>query len=388
MTFLNAADLDQQLASPSKATPRSVSSGNLGTTSGAPHRHGQLSPAIVLRSDAEAYLTAGEQYEDRLKRLSRRRKDAEVAISGANDAKVLALVERLRELGVWGTWRIEKAVREQLQSELGLDTSQLMERMVTLAQLHAAPVISSFHVGAVGLGVSGDMYLGPNVEFSSGVYSRDPCLRHTIHAEQAVVLTMLSHRERGLRSLYISHVPCGVCRQFLCELKSHADLDVWTPQFGGIVKLGSLLPFSFGPEDLGQTAALLDDMGPNPIALSHSSQAKLADRALAEEAEKAAQRAYAPYTASYAGVAIRLVDGRLISGHSVESVAFNPTVSPLQVALIALMARGGKPSDILKACFAEDPRAATHFKASDTSLLYAVAPQAEIWYMPLQISYE
>jgi len=333
----------------------------------------------VLKSDATAYLTAGEEYEERLTSLSLKRK----AIPGEDDPVVVGLVARLQKAGTWGKWRIPRDVRVELEAEFKMDTSTLLQKLTILAQMCAAPVISAFHVGAVALGTSGDVYFGPNVEVSSGVYARNPCLRHTIHAEQAAVLTMLSHGERGLQALYISHVPCGVCRQFLCELKAHEDLDVWTPQLGAATKLGRLLPFSFGPEELGKTAALLSASEPNPIALAKNSEARLVDPALAEAAEQAAQRAYAPYTSSYAGVALRLASGQLCCGHSVESAAFNPTVSPMQMALISLLARGGKVRDIEQACFAEDPCAVTHFKTSDTALLTAVAPHAELWFMPL-----
>ena len=44
--------------------------------------------------------------------------------------------------------------------ELGISLETLMEKLVVVAQHLAVPVISVFHVGAVGLGASGDVYLG------------------------------------------------------------------------------------------------------------------------------------------------------------------------------------------------------------------------------------
>jgi len=66
---------------------------------------------------------------------------------------------------------------------------------------------------------------------------------------------------------------------------------------------------------------------------------------LAEALLRAGRRAHAPYGRCPAAVALRLPDGRLIVGSLIESVAFNPTISPLQSALIGLHADGGSPAD-------------------------------------------
>lgn len=56
--------------------------------------------------------------------------------------------------------------------------------------------------------------------------------------------------------------PCGVCRQFLVEVEqlSECELDVVLvssdTQHAKIVKLGTLLPESFGPKDLGMDLAV------------------------------------------------------------------------------------------------------------------------------------
>merc|ERR1719310_2662493 len=90
---------------------------------------------------------------------------------------------------------------------------QLMQKLLVVAQHLATPVVSVFHVGAVGLGVSGELFLGSNVEISSGMYASNVCgFHYCLHAEQAVVLNMFEGGETGLQSLYISAVPCGMCR--------------------------------------------------------------------------------------------------------------------------------------------------------------------------------
>src|SRR5206468_5952186 len=50
----------------------------------------------------------------------------------------------------------------------------------------------------------------------------------------------------------------------------------------------------------------------------------------------AARKAYAPYSKSPSGVAIRSASGRTYRGSYIENVAFNPSLSPLQVALTGL----------------------------------------------------
>ena len=64
----------------------------------------------------------------------------------------------------------------------------------------------------VGLGASGRLYVGVNLEF--------PCLplHNSVHAEQFLVVNALQHGERELVKLAVSAAPCGHCRQFLSEL--------------------------------------------------------------------------------------------------------------------------------------------------------------------------
>jgi len=306
-------------------------------------------------------------------------------IPAAEDLLVKQLISRMDEMGLAGKWRIPLDMRTKLESDLGVSTDTLMQKLLVVAQHLAVPVVSVFHVGAAGLGVSGNVYLGTNIEVSSGIYASNVCgFHYTIHAEQAVVLNMFEQGERGLRSIYISHVPCGMCRQFMTELPDFRDITVWTPQLGTVMSLGTLLPHSFGPVDLGIDRTLLPWGTANPIALPSSSEARAVDARLAHEVEAAAQRAYAPYTSSYAGAVLTDRDGRHFSGSAVESVAFNPSTSPLQAALMSLFVHGGKVEDIVSGCLAEDPSSQVTYKGSDGALLAAVAPWAALWLIPLE----
>lgn len=325
-----------------------------------------------------------KHFGDRVNLLKKARSNSVVSIPGTDESLNVSLVAKLHELGLSGKWRIPRSARETLESFFHLDTLALLKRLTLIAQHLAVPVISVFHVGAVALGISGDVYMGPNLEMCSGLYASNVCgFHYVIHAEVAAVLCAFSHGERELRCLYISTVPCGHCRQFLTELPNYRDLMVWAPQMTEVTKLGELLPYSFGPIDLGKSMNLLSHAGLNPISLAADSEAKSLDPKMAEEVELAAQVAYAPYTMSYAGTVLRLANGEYCRGPCVESVAFNPSVTPLSVALVALFARGGKVEDIVAACLAEDPSAPIAYLGSDRALLAAVAPWVSLWLIPL-----
>ena len=194
----------------------------------------------------------------------------------------------------------------------------------------ARPPISNFKVGAVARGASGKMYFGTNVEFAG------EALSFTVHAEQSAVVSAWMSGESGIDVVGTSAAPCGYCRQFLNELVTAADLTVVMP--GETRTLAELLPSSFGPRDLGITGGLLqrDDHG---LAIDERD-------ATATAALAAANMSYAPYSKSYAGVALRTQDGGIVSGAYAENVAFNPSLSPLQAALSQLNLGGGAWSDI------------------------------------------
>ena len=65
---------------------------------------------------------------------------------------------------------------------------------------------------AIGLGKSGHLYVGVNLEFP-----RLP-LQHSVHAEQFLIANAAWHGERGLKRIAVNAAPCGHCRQFIAEL--------------------------------------------------------------------------------------------------------------------------------------------------------------------------
>ncbi|WP_299084019.1 cytidine deaminase [uncultured Ruegeria sp.] len=213
---------------------------------------------------------------------------------------------------------------QQLLRDLNLERDEAMLKLISLASKYADPAQSGYSVGAVAQGSSGALYLGANFEFKLCPVDQ------TVHAEQAAVSNAFEHREAGIVRLAVSAAPCGYCRQFLYELTTARDLFILL-KGKPATALTEYLPEAFGPQDLGISAAL---MSPDDQALEGvvpgGQRKKLDHLAIA-----AANRSYAPYTRAFAGAALEFDDGTRFQGSYLENAAFNPSLPPLQAALIA-----------------------------------------------------
>lgn len=248
-----------------------------------------------------------------------------------------------------------------LARRAGLDVGRLMLALIPLAGERARPALSGYKVGAVGEGVSGNLYFGANLEMPAGPLS------FTVHGEQAVVVNALTHGEMGLKRLAISAAPCGVCRQFLYELAGANDLEILLADRSP-VRLVDTLPQAFGPADLGVEGGLMAS-GPSAVAAAGDP-----DDPLTRAARAAASRSYVPYTGSAAGIALRLRDGAIYCGFAIENAAFNPALIPLQVALSALVVAGDEPGLIVEAVQVEAADGAVAFTPPTRMLLERIAP--------------
>ena len=196
----------------------------------------------------------------------------------------------------------------------------------------ARPPISNFHVGAVCRGITtGKLYFGANVEFAG------EALSFTVHAEQSAITNAWINGEAGIDLLAVTAAPCGYCRQFLNEVSTAATMQISIGD-GDTHPLSYFLPDSFGPNDLGVAGGLMS-AADNRLSVAESDD-------LAQAALRAANMSYAPYSKSFAGVAIRSAGGRTFIGPYAENAAFNPSMSPLEVALSALNLAGGQWSEI------------------------------------------
>ena len=222
---------------------------------------------------------------------------------------------------------LEESEKAQLISELkdpefsGQINSVGMERvenLLKLATCFSVAPISGFYVGAIAIGKSGKLYLGANIEFQGVPLSA------SLHAEQSAILNAWMHEEREVVELHVSETPCGHCRQFMRELSNPSTLKIHCK--GQTYQIEDLLPLAFG-ENRQKGHGLLDSTGTNlePEKTKPETQAQLAINA--------AQRSYTPYSHSPEGFVAQSLDGHSFCGRAAESIAFNPSVPGVVVAL-------------------------------------------------------
>lgn len=197
--------------------------------------------------------------------------------------------------------------------------------------------LSNFNVGAIARGVSGTWYFGANMEFIGAT------MQQTVHAEQSAISHAWLSGEKALAAITVNYTPCGHCRQFMNELNSGLDLRIHLPGREAHA-LRDYLPDAFGPKDLEIKTLLMDEQD-HGYALTGD--------ALSQAAIAAANRSHMPYSKSPSGVALECKDGRIFSGSYAENAAFNPTLPPLQGALILLNLKGYDYPDIQRAVLAE-----------------------------------
>jgi cytidine deaminase len=269
---------------------------------------------------------------------------------------------KLKELLPDKPFVIEAGRAAELAKTLGISGEQLMLELIPVAKEMARPPVSEYLVGAVGRGESGNLYLGVNLEFGK------QALNQTTHGEQFVVQNAMHAGEARLTSLAVSAEPCGHCRQFLNELTGAKELEILIPEKPK-VQLKELLPRDFGPQDLGVKAAVLSPQ-------AHSLSLPEADE-LTGQALQAANKSYSPYSQSPSGVAIQLKDGSVFTGSYIENAAFNPSLSPLQAALMNVVAAKRSYEEIDRVVLVErqDGKASQDFATS--AVLASIAPSAE-----------
>ena len=192
-----------------------------------------------------------------------------------------------------------------LKSATGLDEDALAFALLPLAAACARTPLSNFNVGAIARGVSGTWYFGANMEFIGAT------MQQTVHAEQSAISHAWLSGEKALAAITVNYTPCGHCRQFMNELNSGLDLRIHLPGREAHA-LRDYLPDAFGPKDLEIKTLLMDEQ----------------------------DHGYA-------------LTGDALSGSYAENAAFNPTLPPLQGALILLNLKGYDYPDIQRAVLAE-----------------------------------
>ena len=248
----------------------------------------------------------------------------------------------------------------------GLASDDLLLHLLPLAGAVARAPISGFRVAAVGrVAGSGDVLLGGNLEWPGA------SLHHTVHAEGFVAVRAWQ-RGGSLETLAVTEAhPCAHCRQVLAEFAASAGLVLIDP-LGHRLDLDRLYPWPFDPAVLDQPGA-----GPGPGTRPDLRLPADLPPGVASLLGAAGRRAHAPYSGCPAAVVLE-VEGALTAGAGLESVAFNPTLSALQTALVALVAGGRDPARIARAWLAQVPAGKVDLAASTRELLAAVAPGATL----------
>jgi cytidine deaminase len=236
-----------------------------------------------------------------------------------------------------GGSRLSREGVRELTAAAGIPVERLMLELIPLAQTCARPMLSGFRVGAVARGTSGALYFGGNLEFAGAP------LCQTVHAEQAAILNAAAHEETGVSALAVSAPPCGYCRQFLQELAAADQLEILLAGRPP-AKLSDYLPGAFGPADLGVAGGLLTPQRHPLQWVSPGERTPAAELAL-----RAAAVSYAPYTKAFAAVALTTRAGETFVGSYIENAAFNPSISPVQAAAVALMLAGRGLDDVVSA---------------------------------------
>lgn len=260
------------------------------------------------------------------------------------------------------------AEAHDLMARFGLASIRdLMCLLLDTAQTFADPAISDFHVGAVGLEAgSGSLILGGNVEFP-GTH-----LGFTLHGEGFVYIRAMS-RGADISVIAIGEAhPCAHCRQCLSEYAASAALELIDP-LGHTLTLAQLHPWPFDPAYLGERGAVPGRMLWPDLAFIEDTSAPAAQELLAS-----GKRSHSPYSQCPGAVALHLKDGQSITGLAIESVAFNPTIHPVQSALVDLIAHGYRYDDIVGATLGTVRGGAVDYSASTRELLGRIAPEAPL----------
>lgn len=231
---------------------------------------------------------------------------------------------------------------DQIKTDCHYNDNELAFLLLPFAAAYAVTPISHFNVGAIARGVSGNIYFGANMEFSH------VAIGQTIHAEQCAVTHAWLKGEKQLVSVTVNYTPCGHCRQFMNELRGGGEIAIHLPERQPAT-LHDYLPDSFGPIDLDITTLLMD-------TVDHGYTTPSRNRLLCAAIE-AANQSHAPYSLSHSGVALQLKDGSLFTGRYAENAAFNPSLPPLQAALIMVNLAGKDMHSIEQAVLVEKQNA-------------------------------
>ncbi|XP_074269422.1 cytidine deaminase 1 [Silene latifolia] len=255
---------------------------------------------------------------------------------------------------------IESHEAEAMAKKHGLKSVlHLLPLIVRSTRKLARPPISGFSVSAAGLSSDGRIFIGVNVEFPGLP------LHHSIHAEQFLITNLSRYPDTTLTNVVVSAYPCGHCRQFLQEIRGAPDIQIYVLQdddydhdhdHDQLVKINGFfrplsyfLPHRFGPDDLlEKDVPLILETHENGLVLvdeftkGQNGNLNLVANGFSSDvisaALEAANRSHAPYSGYPSGMALIDDKGNVYKGSYMESAAYNPSLGPVQAAVIAYIA--------------------------------------------------
>lgn len=254
---------------------------------------------------------------------------------------------------------------EQLARSEASTPSGLMVRLLPLARTYSHAPISGYHVGAVARGLSGSLYLGMNLEIPQH------SLGFSVHGEQAALSNAYMHGESGVTAIAVTAAPCGHCRQFMIEMSPQGEIEILVAGKAPM-KLSALLPMAFGPRDLGFQE------GAFPVRTAKLKAPATPVDDLMFAALDAAKNAYAPYSAALSGVGIESKTGRVYKGSYLENAAFNPSLSPLQTALVQMLLAGEDYAAMTRVLLVEMKSAKISQASVAAAALSTIAPAVKL----------
>ncbi|ENM6580487.1 cytidine deaminase [Vibrio alginolyticus] len=281
----------------------------------------------------------------------------EQALAGAPEALSKQLAPIIQADDFDATLSVQQF--EQLLSATGLSDKELRVALLPFAAAYSYAPLSDFYVGAIVRGLSGRLYFGANMEFF-GVQ-----LGQTVHAEQSAISHAWMKGERGVKDITINFSPCGHCRQFMNELSTANELKIQLPEREE-KSLHEYLPEAFGPNDLGIESGLMAEV-------QHQFSCDDED-ALIQSAVEAMNISHSPYTNNLSGLALEMTSGRVFQGAYAENAAFNPSLPPLQVALIQVLLADEAFDSIKAAALVENSEGKISHLADTQSTLEALNP--------------
>jgi len=256
---------------------------------------------------------------------------------------------------------IPSADVEQFTEEMEVSIDELMIMLVEFPNIYSVIPITGFNIGAICLGVSGNLYYGVGIDVK-GQFSA-----LNVHAEQTAVANAIQHGEIEIVKIATNEVPCNGCRQFLYELNNADKLDIILPD-GSKKVLAYYLQHAVGMEDVGLKRGVISFQN-HKLQLIDPTDDHVVNRALGE-----ANRSYAPYTKYYSGVSIQTRDGEIYGGSYAENGVHKHGLSAMEAAFVNLIMCGSNFQEIERITLVQVDRKQYDYVSKMKALAFAMAP--------------